>query len=206
MSIWGGKDGYSSVADFTQRTREELQNQGGVIFRRDTEPPEHEKAWVREQLTRHRRVLELGCGLGPWADVAEECECEYVGIDPVPERIAYAREHHPTGAFNLGDAKDIRLVSRDFDAVLFVTVLQHMTLTDAILALKTAELHLVVGGEVILIESMLLEKTLDECEQIYALETTSDHMIPKPVPYLKNLVPRLSWSQVGGDRYILTKS
>lgn len=203
MSIVTGKDGYSSVEEFRARTLEEFRHKGGVIWMRDTEPPEHERAFVRTQLAGASSVLELGCGLGPWARLAQEVGVQYAGVDPVRERIAYCREHWQ-GAFVLGDATTIRL-SVTFDVVLSVTVLQHLTLPDACDLLRTAAAHLVAGGKLVMIESRIMDATQQECERLYGSSTCPLHMLPKPKAVLEDAAP-FDW-QCGDreDRYVLVR-
>lgn len=209
-SIRTGKDGYQAINEFRERTLKELRDQGGVIFTRDTEPPEHEVTYIREALRGHRRVLELGCGLGPWARVAIELGVDYTGVDPVPERIDFAyatvnKDEH-VARFIKGDARTIKLME-GFDAILFVTVLQHMLLGDAIAALQNASYHLEPGGEMILLESMFWDKTEDECNERYQSPDHALHMIPKPIAVLQAALPELTWRKGGeqADRWILTK-
>lgn len=209
MTIRTGKDQYNAIEEFRERTIGELKDPDGVIFKRDTEPPEHEVAYVREALRGHKKVLELGCGLGPWAAVAAGVGCEYTGVDPVAERIEYATAHVdvPAGTrFIHGDARTVKLLE-GFDAVLLVTVIQHLLLPDAILALQNAAYHLIPGGEVILLESMIWDKTEEECDAAYAQPGHALHMIPKPLKVLQDAVPELIWNKAGReeDRWILTK-
>lgn len=205
MSIRTGRNGYSSIAEFAERTRQELADPVGVLFKRDTEPPEDDVRWVRERLSGHRRVLELGCGFGVWATVADGLGCQYWGVDPVPERIEYAAQHNSgeRAVFVCGNATAVRL-GATFDAVLFVTVLQHMTLDDACTSLQTAAVHLEPDGVAYLIESGIHDETESECERLYL--DRSEHMIPKPLAVLQAAVPDFNWANDGRfDRWILTK-
>jgi 2-polyprenyl-3-methyl-5-hydroxy-6-metoxy-1,4-benzoquinol methylase len=209
MSILTGKQGYESVAEFVTRTEQELKNRSGSLFLRDTQPPAHEVAYVRESLQGRQSVLEIGCGFGIWSRVARAVGCtKYVGVDPVPERIRYAREQHNTVGvwFEVSDARTLRLEDR-FDTVLSVTVLQHLTLPDAIAALVTLNHHLLPGGKGILLESRLWDISFAEAEMRYAGDDCAAHMIPKPLKTLQEAIPSLSWERAGvqEDRFHLTK-
>lgn len=202
MSIRTGKRKYSSIQEFSDRTRRELAYPEGVVFKRDTEPPQDEVEWIRSRLRYHLSVLELGSGFGIWANVAASVNCEYEGVEPVAERVLYAREHNPGVTFHQADATTVRL-PRTFSAVLFVTVLQHMNLTDKVAALKTAVAHLEPGGRIIMMESLILDRTEAECEKLYKDPDCSPHMIPAPIAVLKEVLPGFTWDQQGHDRYVL---
>jgi SAM-dependent methyltransferase len=50
-------------------------------------------------------LLDVGCGYGGLLDyaIARDFELDYTGIDVAENMIAYAKTHHRTGAFYLGD-------------------------------------------------------------------------------------------------------
>lgn len=206
-SILNGKDGYDSIKEFADRTKKELQDKNGVLFKRDTQPPQDEIAWVASKLKGHRKVFEIGFGLGIWAPLAMTLGCDYTGIEPVEQRVSYALEHYPMGNFILGDARTARVEGGEeaFDAVFTVTVIQHMGLQDAIDLLKTAVWHLRPGGTLIMMESMILNESVAECERRYADKSCSMHMVPKPISLLKKAVRDFKWVQEGSDRFVLTK-
>lgn len=198
MSIRLGKDGYSVLDEFTERTQRELADRGEV-FLRDTQPPPDEIAWVASHLRGRWRVLELGCGLGPWCPVATAVGCDYVGVDAVPERIGYADARYGGSpgdgvVFYVGDARKWR-TTEQFDTVLCVTILQHLTVLDAVAVLETALFHLRPGGLIIALESGISDCTEEEAEALYALESTPCHVIPKPLHLLQ--LPGLVWETDG---------
>lgn len=205
MSIWTGKDDYNPIRSFESRTQRELLDRG-VVFRRDTEPPPDEVEWVKRQLYMKDDVLELGCGLGVWSQVAAEVGCHYVGIDPVRERVSYASTHYTRyGQFSVGDARRFRC-GRKFHCVLLVTVLQHVPMEHKIEILNTAAVHLLPGDVAILLESMILDITDTEAEAMYARPEHPCHMIPAPLGLLKSYRPEFKWHNDGvHDRWILER-
>jgi SAM-dependent methyltransferase len=205
VSIKTGRNDYDPLREFSERTRRELADRDGVLYKRDTEPQPHEVAWIREQIRGRRRVLELGCGFGVWSKVAREVSCEYVGVDGVKQRVQHAEELNPDTIFIHGDARHIDVGDMDFDTVLMVTVLQHVSLEDGILLLKTASRHLPKDGVLIMMESCISYVSEAEAERLY--EARPDHMIPKPIMSLIDAVPEFAWDfdPSAHDRFRLIK-
>lgn len=205
MSIWTGRDGYDAIEDFSERTRAELANLEGELFKRDTELPARDVAFVTAELADGESVLELGCGLGPWFEIAETLGLDYVGVDPVDKRVEYASKHHPSGEFLRRDARTLQL-PRHFDRVLLCTVLQHLPLIDALAVLRSAADHCAPGGKIILIEAHLVFAedvvwALNFAEEKYL--TMSPHVIPKPQALLRKATPGLRWRQEEWDLFVL---
>ena len=74
----------------------------------------------RLSLKKGECVLDAGCGTGRLADwIAETVGADaVVGIDPLPERIALARDRNPHIRFEVGQAEDLSVFgSAQFDAV-----------------------------------------------------------------------------------------
>jgi SAM-dependent methyltransferase len=73
-------------------------------------------------------VLEVGCGTGRWAIVLAQ-KHRVTGIDPFAAMIDQARRKEGAERVNwlVAAAPDLPFVSRSFDRVLFVLVLQHIT-------------------------------------------------------------------------------
>ncbi|HET6437389.1 MAG TPA: methyltransferase domain-containing protein [Anaeromyxobacter sp.] len=65
------------------------------------------------------RVLDIGCGTGRLAQwIAARIGPNVVGIDPLPDRIALARERAPALRFEVGRAEDLSVfASESFDAI-----------------------------------------------------------------------------------------
>jgi SAM-dependent methyltransferase len=74
------------------------------------------------------RVLDVGSGTGTLARaaIAAGLAAEVVGIDPVPEYVAFAREAVPPGRaeFHVGDGASLAFSDGSFDAALSLLVLQ----------------------------------------------------------------------------------
>jgi len=83
------------------------------------------KIFERLGLAAGGRVLDLGCGTGRLAGwIAERLGADnVVGIDPLPDRIAMAREHVPGVRFEVGRAEDLSaFADASFDGVLLSAV------------------------------------------------------------------------------------
>jgi SAM-dependent methyltransferase len=85
-------------------------------------------AAVRERLRRElagpgRRTLDLGCGPGTFADLfAGE---DYVGVDPRPAHVEYARRARP-GVFLAGDLRRLELPDDRFDQAFSCGLVEHL--------------------------------------------------------------------------------
>jgi 2-polyprenyl-3-methyl-5-hydroxy-6-metoxy-1,4-benzoquinol methylase len=81
------------------------------------------------------RVLDVGCGKGELAhDLAERAGASVVGLDVLPEKIAFARQRfaHPGVAYVEADVYDFAPDDR-FDAVVLSNVLEHLREREAVL-------------------------------------------------------------------------
>jgi len=80
----------------------------------------------RMALDRTARVLDVGCGTGrlaQWLSGRSELEGNVVGVDPLPDRIALARERAPGLRFEIGYAEDLAMFpDQSFDAVCLMSV------------------------------------------------------------------------------------
>lgn len=87
----------------------------------------------------HSRVLEIGCGAGPNAEVLANWPgvSEVVGVDPSPVMIEKARElrgHIPNLSFREGDGRSLPFREAEFDVVVIHTVLCHVPQPERMLA------------------------------------------------------------------------
>lgn len=89
-----------------------------------------------EQIPRHARVLEIGCGPGQLAQfIADRCGCSYIGFDFSPAAIEMARQRNPSLTFHLANALDTELLKRDdYDFVICTEVMEHISADRQVLA------------------------------------------------------------------------
>ncbi|MGF0117112.1 class I SAM-dependent methyltransferase [Promicromonospora sp. Marseille-Q5078] len=92
------------------------------------------------------RVLDVGCGTGELLARLERAGAVVVGVDPAPEMVAHAREHHPGATVRDGDAEHLPFDDGGFDVVLAVNALQLADDTRG--ALTEAARVLAPGGRV----------------------------------------------------------
>ena len=75
---------------------------------------------VRRSLPAEGRTLEIGCGAGHFADLF--ATGDYVGVDPRPRFVDYARRHRP-GAFVCDELGAVGLPDARFDQALGLDLL-----------------------------------------------------------------------------------
>ena len=82
---------------------------------------------VAEEMTGHRRHLDVGCGPGTLIGVIDSRH-ESVGIDISHNQIAYARRRResPTSSFYVCSARDLPAELHDFDVATVVEVIEHL--------------------------------------------------------------------------------
>lgn len=91
------------------------------------------------------KILDIGCGSGSLVNVLTSRGFEAVGIDIIPQFIAFARNNYQ-GKFLVADANQLPFESKTFDTVFVRNVLEH--LDNDLKALKEA---LRVGKKVVVI-------------------------------------------------------
>lgn len=80
---------------------------------------EDDTALVRRHLTGVTGpVLDLGCGPGHWTAYLHSLGAEVMGVDTVPEFIAYARATYPGPAFRLGSMTILDVPEHSVDGIL----------------------------------------------------------------------------------------
>src|SRR5690242_16496709 len=130
MSIFTGKNGYSSDAMWRERSDVALLKKNGLYeYEAGTnDGPDAAIAWLRHKLGNLKQkpfVLEIGSGFGGWAVKLEGLYETYLGAEPQYERFIHSLRlrgglpnvsfcHIPNGEWDL---------SQCFDVVLLVTVL-----------------------------------------------------------------------------------
>ena len=111
---------------------------------------------AHNDLTRVRRVLDLGCGPGTNAPVFQSCD--YVGVDINPHYIASARRRF-RGEFIVADLRDLTLESSGhFDLVLLNSLLHHIDDAGARAILLKARELLAPDGHVHVLDLVLPER------------------------------------------------
>ena len=131
------------------------------------------------------KVLDVGCGFGRYKKIIEESGASYTGVDIIFERIEWCKKHvggdfHCVGKFwNL--SKFITSGNGGFDAVVCVTVIQHLGLIDSLVLLNNIWRNLAPGGILLMYESMFMDSVE---EALLEYEKRPMHMIPKPMDIL----------------------
>jgi SAM-dependent methyltransferase len=94
--------------------------------------PQYERdlAWMRESGARGR-LLDVGCGLGEFLDVAVWGGFQAAGVEPSPTASGIAAERHPVVR---GELLDADLGGRRFEAVTLWSVLEHVPSPPDVLA------------------------------------------------------------------------
>jgi SAM-dependent methyltransferase len=101
---------------------------------------------ARELALPGRRTLDLGCGPGTLADLFQGED--YVGVDPNPRLVAYARQARP-GAFLVGDLRRLELPAQRFDQVLACGLFEGLADGPARAVVSEARRVLVPGGRLL---------------------------------------------------------
>ena len=104
---------------------------------------------IRRTLRSDLRTLDLGCGPGLFADLFPRDD--YVGIDPRPPFVEYARRHRP-GVFLLEELAAVALPAGRFDQALAFDALGPLSDSTGRTVLAELDRLLVPGGRALLIE------------------------------------------------------
>lgn len=80
------------------------------------------------------KVLDVGCGKG--ALIPYLPKCNYVGIDISPSNIDTARERYLDKNFVLGDATKLLFCNNEFDYIICVETIEHLTIEEMKIALS----------------------------------------------------------------------
>lgn len=111
-----------------------------------------EYGWVREQLPHRGRVLEIGCGEGTNMEVLSAEGLEWFGCDLSLLAVSRAREKRPGAtrpAVAVADAERLPFVPGSFQAVLLVSVVEHLPRPEAVL--DAAIERLAPGGRLVVL-------------------------------------------------------
>lgn len=159
-----------------------------------------------------QKVLDVGCGVGRWSRTLAARGVHVTGIDLSPRMIAEASRR----AKAQGVAHRCRFLVQDlarlaageqYDMILCVTVLQHITDARALrAAAQRLAQHLVVGGTLVLLEAAPVHANTRCNSETFLARTRSDYIRlfhgegmhlrelsgVDPAPFRRWLLPRLS--------------
>jgi cyclopropane fatty-acyl-phospholipid synthase-like methyltransferase len=207
MSIFTGKDGYNSKAVWRQRTETALRERGPLYeYDLGLEDQSACIGWIKSFLSSHplTHVLEVGSGFGKWAKVLANHYLTYTGLEVIPARVQHATALYGSKAVRFENLSDEQYCGK-YDVVLSVTVLQHVTVPEAVELLRIIARHLTPTGSALLAEWRIWDITVEEAERRYADPKCSAHMIPKPLSYLQAAVPELVWHGEPGQ-FVIRKA
>lgn len=71
-------------------------------------------------------LLDVGCGNGRVAEIAQQCKVEYTGLDVSEKLIQLAREKYPNESFVVGSMLNLPFLDEQFDIVIAIASLQHI--------------------------------------------------------------------------------
>ncbi len=77
-------------------------------------------------VSRHARVLDVGCGTGRWVRRYSSLEFFSIGVDATPQMLRVARTRGTTAPLVAGEANRLPFRDAEFDLVSDVTVIQHI--------------------------------------------------------------------------------
>ncbi len=72
------------------------------------------------------KILDIGCGNGRVAEIAQQCKVEYTGIDVSEKLIQLAREKYPAAHFEIGSMLKLPFPDQSYDMVIAIASLQHI--------------------------------------------------------------------------------
>ncbi len=111
-----------------------------------------EYGWIRRQLPSRGRALEIGCGEGTNMEVLADEGLEWFGCDLSLLAVSRARERGPRGprpAVAVADAERLPFALRSFDAVLLVSVVEHLPRPETVL--ESAIERVAPGGRLVIV-------------------------------------------------------
>jgi SAM-dependent methyltransferase len=125
-----------------------------------------------------KRILDIGCGIGMYAQKFKEEGAEVWGIDIDEENIKEARQLNPGINFSVGLAEKLPFADNFFDAVFLHEVLEHVS--DDRKAISEAYRVLKPGGQIIIFVP----------NRLYFFETHGIYLGKK---YIYRLIPFINW-------------
>ena len=183
-------------AFFENRTKKELPHRYNYVIYQDANPKlaierdQHEKSLIQKylRLDKNNRVLDIGCGVGRWADEVvklffEDAKGEYVGVDFSEKLLDVAREHFEGNAkcqFLCGSFQNLKTVLEEnnctngYDQVLVNGVLMYINDNEVGVCLDNVDTYLRHGGIVYIKEPVGVNERFT-LNQFYSEELTSEY-------------------------------
>ena len=106
-----------------------------------------------------KRVLEIGCGVGRWADFINRRGASYTGIDISQNMVDIAKKRAPEAEFFKMSADALDFGDESFDLVFSVAVLHHVPYEVQQEAIKQMCRVTHNGGHIIIMENIIMEDT-----------------------------------------------
>jgi SAM-dependent methyltransferase len=97
------------------------------------------------------KVLDIGCGEGPYLSELDPSRVELVGVDPDAARIELLRARHPWARFVIGTSNDLELSPGELEHVLMLRSYNHLPDPERELA-RAVEL-LAPGGTLLVVDN-----------------------------------------------------
>jgi hypothetical protein len=98
------------------------------------------------------KLLDIGCGEGPYLAELDPSKVEYLGLDPDAQRIELLRSRHSWGRFVVGSLNELVAAPGEFSHVLLLRSHNHLPDPDQQLA-RAAEL-LAPGGTLLIVDNV----------------------------------------------------
>ncbi len=126
------------------------------------------------------KVLDLGCGLGYFADHFPRQG--YLGIDIDPHSISLAKKLHPNYTFQVKDMAKLTIKTK-FDLVFIIGVLHHLTDKQMTKSLSIIKTLMKKNGKVLIVEAIppiskfnFIGKLLRSMDQGHYIRRTPDYV------------------------------
>lgn len=105
-----------------------------------------------------KKVLEVGCGIGRWAEFLTKRGIDYTGIDISPKMVKVAKQRVLNGKFFVSSGETLDFEDETFDLAFSITVLHHIPYEGKLKMIKEISRVVKKGGYIITIEDICLEK------------------------------------------------
>jgi ubiquinone/menaquinone biosynthesis C-methylase UbiE len=141
--IDGVRHAYDTIADHFSATRQFQWEEVEFLVEQYVKPGE--------------TLLDIGCGNGRVAQIAERIKAQYVGIDISPRMVELTKKQHPWATAEVADMRKIPLADESVDDVIAVASFHHLPdRTSRIQALQEMARVVKPGGYVMLLNWNLL--------------------------------------------------